>query len=109
MCYREALKSSPNYPLAHFNLGNICEEVGRFEEAINHYKIALRLQPAYADAHYNLALVFERRAEPMTAAKHWREYLRLDSTSPWARIARKQLSVLVEVTPGGRRNNDEAG
>jgi len=101
-CYREALKSSPNYPLAHFNLGNICEELGRFEEAINYYKVALRLQPTYTDAHYNLALVFERRTEPMRAAKHWREYLRLDSTSPWARIARQQLSVLVEVTPGGR-------
>ncbi|MDA1314230.1 MAG: tetratricopeptide repeat protein [Acidobacteria bacterium] len=105
-CYREALQSSPSYPLAHFNLGNICEELGRFDEAINHYKLALRLQPTYADAHYNLALVFERRSEAMLAAKHWREYLQLDSSSPWARIARQQLRVLVEVTPGGRHSDN---
>ena len=107
-CYRKALSSSPNYPLAHFNLGNVCEEFGRFDEAIHHYKHALRLQPDYADAHYNLALVFERRGDAMRAAKHWQEYLRLDSTSPWARIARQQLSVLLPVTPGGREN-DNAG
>ena len=105
-CYRQALNSSPNYPLAHFNLGNICEELSRFDEAINHYKLALRLQPSYADAHYNLALVFERRSEAMRAAKHWREYLQLDSTSPWARIARQQLNVLLQITQGGRRSDN---
>lgn len=107
-CYRQALSSSPDYPLAHFNLGNVCEELGRFDEAIHHYKHALRLQPDYADAHYNLALVFERRGEAMRAARHWQQYLRLDSTSPWARIARQQLKVLLPVMPGGREN-DNAG
>ena len=107
-CYRQALSSSPDYPLAHFNLGNVCEELGRFDEAIHHYKHALRLQPDYADAHYNLALVFERRGDAMRAARHWQQYLRLDSTSPWARIARQQLKVLLPVMPGGREN-DNAG
>ena len=101
-CYRNALRTSPNYPLAQFNLGNICEETGRLDEAIECYEVALRLQPNYADAHYNLALVYERRREPMRAAKHWREYLRLDSSSPWSRIARRQLDTLLQVMPGGR-------
>jgi tetratricopeptide (TPR) repeat protein len=103
--YRQALRSSPNYPLAHFNLGNICEETSRLDEAINHYKIALRLQPSYADAHYNLALVYERSGEAMRAARHWRDYLKLDPSSPWAGIARQQLSSLVTVTPGGRSSD----
>jgi len=107
-CYRQALRASPQYPLAHFNLGNICEETGRLEDAVNHYRIALRLQANYADAHYNLALVYERSGEPMRAAKHWRDYLKLDPSSPWAGIARQQLSSLVTVTQGGRQT-DSAG
>ncbi len=107
-CYRQALKTSPNYALAHFNLGNICEESERLSEAVNHYRLALRLQPEYADAHYNIALVYERAGEPMRAAKHWRSYLKLDSTSPWALIARRQLKGIVEVTPGGRRSKSSA-
>jgi tetratricopeptide (TPR) repeat protein len=96
------LRISPNYALAHFNLGNICEELDRLKEAIDHYQIAISLQSSYADAHYNLALVFERQGEPMLAAKHWRTYLKLDPTSPWAGIARQQLRNLLTIMPGGR-------
>jgi tetratricopeptide (TPR) repeat protein len=101
-CYRTALKISPQYALAHFNLGNVCDELDRLLEAVNHYKLALNLQESYADAHYNLALVYERLGEPMRAARHWRSYLKLDPASPWAGIARQQLSSLLEVTTGGR-------
>ena len=107
-CYRQALKTSPNYALAHFNLGNICEESERLSEAVNHYRLALRLQPEYGDAHYNIALVYERAGEPMRAAKHWRSYLKIDSTSPWALIARRQLKGILEITPGGRRSKSSA-
>lgn len=100
-CYRGALKASPEYALAHFNLGNICEEGGRLDEAAVHYDQALELNPVYADAHYNLALVCERIDELMRAAKHWRAYLKIDQTSPWAGIARQQLSSLMTVTRGG--------
>jgi len=100
-CYRGALQASPEYALAHFNLGNICEEGGRLEEAAVHYDQALELNPVYADAHYNLALVCERSGELMRAAKHWRAYLKIDQTSPWAGIARQQLSCLMTVTRGG--------
>ena len=107
-CYRQARKTSPNYALAHFNLGNICEESERLSEAVNHYRLALRLQPEYGDAHYNIALVYERAGEPMRAAKHWRSYLKIDSTSPWALIARRQLKGILEITPGGRRSKSSA-
>ena len=107
-CYRQALKTSPNYALAHFNLGNICEESERLSEAVNHYRLALRLQPEYGDAHYNIALVYERAGELMRAAKHWRSYLKIDSTSPWALIARRQLKGILEITPGGRRSKSSA-
>ena len=96
------MEVSPNYALAHFNLGNVCEEIDRLAEAVNHYKIALRLQSDYADAYYNLALVYERLGEPMRAAKQWQAYLQLDSAGPWAGIARQQLNSLLKITPGGK-------
>jgi tetratricopeptide (TPR) repeat protein len=49
--YRRSLEIDPHYPLAHFNLGNICDEQGRLEEARAHYVVALLLLPDYADAH----------------------------------------------------------
>ena len=106
-CYREALKVSPSYALAHFNLGNVCEELDRLSEAVNHYKIALRLQSGYSDVYYNLALVYERLGEPMRAAKQWQAYLQLDSSGPWAGIARQQLNSLLKITPGGRSPADK--
>ena len=106
-CYREALQVSPSYALAHFNLGNVCEELGRLTEAVSHYKIALRLRSGYGDVHYNLALVYERMGEPMRAAKQWQAYLQLDSSGPWAEIARQQLNGLLEITPGGRSSTSK--
>lgn len=100
--YRRAIGIAPDYALAHFNIGNVYEELERLPQAMEAYQAALRIEPGYADAHYNLALVYERSGELMRAAKHWRAYLKLDPASPWAGIARQQLSTLLQVTPGGR-------
>ena len=102
ICYRQALKIWPKYALAHCNLGNVCEEQEKPADAVEHYGQALKQEPNYADAHYNLALVYERIGEPMPAAKQWRAYLALDSSSPWAGIARQQLKGLLKITPGGK-------
>ena len=83
-------------------MGNVCEEQEKLAEAVEHYTQALKQEPHYADAHYNLALVYERIGEPMPAAKQWRAYLAIDSSSPWAGIARQQLNGLVKITPGGK-------
>lgn len=102
VCYRSALEVWPDYALAHFNLANVCEELGRLGNAVDHYVAALKNQSGYADAHYNLALVYERMGQPMPAAKQWKAYLAIDSTSPWAGIARQQLNGILKVTLGGQ-------
>lgn len=33
--YRDAIEADPSYPLAQFNLGNLCDEQGRLDEASN--------------------------------------------------------------------------
>ena len=92
--YLEAIASDPGYPLAHFNLGNLCDEQGRLTEALEHYRRALRLNPNYADAHFNLALLCERSSDTLKAVHHWKAYLKLDTSGQWAETARRQLERL---------------
>jgi tetratricopeptide (TPR) repeat protein len=92
--YTRAVEADPGYPLAHFNLGNLRDEQGNAAEARKHYLNAIRLNPRYADAYFNLALVCERNNEILQAIGYWQTYLKLDSTSSWARAARKQLDRL---------------
>jgi tetratricopeptide (TPR) repeat protein len=92
--YLRAVKADPEYALAHFNLGNLFDEQGQVEEARGYYLTAIRLNPRYADAHFNLALLCERNNEVLRAIGYWQTYLKLDSSSSWARAARKQLERL---------------
>ena len=64
-------ESDPRYALAYFDLGNVLDETGRVQEAIQTYKTALQLAPTYADAHYNLALAYEKLKQPRKALPHW--------------------------------------
>ena len=92
--YNRAMVADPDYPLAHFNLGNLHDELGHTEEARRYYQQALKLNPRYADAFFNLALLHEKNNELLQAIACWQSYLRLDTTSAWARTARKQLDRL---------------
>ena len=92
--YMRAVEADPTYPLAHFNLGNLADEQGDFEGARKHYLEAVKLNSRYADAYFNLALLAERTNDILRAIGYWSTYLKLDSTSQWARAARKQLDKL---------------
>ena len=95
--YRQAVrKADSRYALAYFDLGNVLDETGRVQEAIQTYKTALQLAPTYADAHYNLALAFEKIREPRKALKHWQAYVRLDSAGPWSVHARSQIKRILQ-------------
>lgn len=94
--YQQAITADSTYPLAHFNLANLHEELGRTSLAIQHYKKAIDLHPAYADAHYNLALLFQIRGRAMEAMRHWKQYLALDSNTQWAAIAKREMAKLKE-------------
>jgi tetratricopeptide (TPR) repeat protein len=92
--YERAVAADPTYPLAHFNLGNLADEQADFELARKCYLEAARLNPRYADAYFNLALLAERTNDILRAIGYWNTYLKLDTTSSWARAARKQLDKL---------------
>jgi hypothetical protein len=56
--YRRALAIEPDYPLAHYNLGNALTGLGALDEAIASYHKALAIKPDYADVHCNLGAAF---------------------------------------------------
>ena len=80
----------------YFDLGNVLDETGRVQDAIQTYKTALQLAPTYADAHYNLALAYEKLKQPRKALPHWRAYVKLDTASPWAVHARNQIQRILQ-------------
>jgi tetratricopeptide (TPR) repeat protein len=52
--YENALKSWPDNPMAHNNLGSAYMRKGLHEKAIIHFKTAVRLDPSYVKARINL-------------------------------------------------------
>jgi tetratricopeptide (TPR) repeat protein len=97
--YVTALEQDPTLCEAAYNLGSLWEDLSDVEQAIRHYRLALELSPDYSDAHFNLAAALARAGRGDEAGRHWERYLQLDSTSPWARIARAHLE-LVEPADG---------
>ena len=93
--YRRATIADPSYVLAHFDLGNVLDELERPDESVAAYLQAVTLSPGYADAHYNLALAYERSGQERYVLRHWRAYVKLDNHGPWADHARGQIRKLL--------------
>ena len=79
--YREALRISPDYYLAHNNLGFVLAEQGKLAEAIEHYQAALRDKPDYPLALNNLGIALATLGRMPEAEQVFREALRLDPES----------------------------
>ncbi|MCP4253153.1 MAG: tetratricopeptide repeat protein [Candidatus Scalindua sp.] len=54
--YLQALRSYPDYALAHYNLSNAYAEQGKTKKVIETCKQAIRIKPDYADAHLSLGI-----------------------------------------------------
>jgi protein O-mannosyl-transferase len=78
----EALKSNPDYPEAHNNMGLALQLVGRFEEAEAAHAAALRLQPTFAEAHNNLGTALQKMGRYQEACVAYREAIRLRPDNP---------------------------
>jgi Flp pilus assembly protein TadD len=58
---------------AHFALGNIYSELGRYDEAIGAYRKAVKIKPKFAEAHYHLGVAYvELSKKALSSAR--REY-----------------------------------
>jgi CHAT domain-containing protein/Tfp pilus assembly protein PilF len=78
-------------------LGKSADEEGRkaqyFAEAEQYLDRALQLNPSLPEALFNRALVYQQ-LHLLQAKDAWRKYLQIDSTSPWAKEADRNLKEL---------------
>ncbi len=75
--YQATLEKNPGSWLAHYNLGNALNNIGRPQEAIFHFEQALRLKPDFTEAHNNLAATWEAMGQRSQAIKCYEQILRL--------------------------------
>jgi len=79
--------ATENARVAYLNMGNILDDTGRYEEAIEMYKKALTISPKDDDALYNLGIAYENLGRPELAIKAWRDSLSLKPNNPRAMLA----------------------
>ena len=71
MLCAEAVRISPNSPVAQYNLGMALLQNQKLDEAIEHLDAAARLAPHNSEIQYNLGLVFLLHDKPDEAASHF--------------------------------------
>jgi len=113
--FEDALKADPNNAEIYADLGATWLEKGKLSldkgaanpasseygrgmeqlgQSVVNLNKALELNKTLPEAYFNRALAEQYLTLYNEAERDWREYLKLDSTSPWAEEARKNLKLL---------------
>jgi tetratricopeptide (TPR) repeat protein len=74
---KKAVALDPRLAKAHFQLGVLYGDEGRYPEAITALEEAVRLEPSMAQAHYRLAQAYRRTGQEELAAKALEAFGRL--------------------------------
>ena len=67
---KKVIEINPDYAVAHYNLGNVLQELGDHPKAIKSYQRAIQIAPNYAEAHNNLGIVFQEYGEQKKSKKN---------------------------------------
>lgn len=70
-------RHAPAAWLAWYNLGNVAQYSGRFDEAIPLYQQSIRLNPGFDWSHNNLGICLASSEQPSDAIPQYREAIRL--------------------------------
>ncbi len=76
--YEHVIKVTESNYLAHYNLGNVLRESGRFDEAIDHYRMSVPIHPNPKKPHNNMGIALTALGRFDEAVFHCSEALRLD-------------------------------
>jgi tetratricopeptide (TPR) repeat protein len=75
--YQKAIHLTPDFAVAHLNLGAALCQKKLFDDGIAAYKEAIQLKPEYAKAHYNLGVALEGKGLIDEAIAAYKEAIRL--------------------------------
>jgi len=93
--FERALVQTPNIANAHFNVGFVCEELGRSQDAEVAFKAALQLDEKFDRAWYGLGLVLVRQRKLEESLEAFKRNTQLQSMSPfaWYQMARVHMEL----------------
>ncbi|MBU0718071.1 MAG: tetratricopeptide repeat protein, partial [Planctomycetes bacterium] len=80
--YQEAIRLEPRYFVAHNNLANAYQRLGKLEDAAGAYRVALQLHADYPEARSNLAGVLSQMGLLEEAVQQYRAALQLVPHDP---------------------------
>ena len=91
--YHEALALAPEHATTLNNLGFLCAQMERWDQAREYLQRALAIEPGQAMAHSNLGQVLVHQGDLQTGMSHLQTATRLDPESAlaWQNFGRMQL------------------
>ena len=75
--YQQAIALDPTNPLLRLNLGGVYYALGRYDAAIDQFRIAVQLKNDYANGYYNLSVAYRDKGELQNALAAMQEVVRL--------------------------------
>src|SRR5262249_22564781 len=69
--FTNILRSSPQNPVAHNNLGTALANAGRLDEALPHFRAVEANEAENAEVHYNLGHYFLQKGNPSEAIREY--------------------------------------
>jgi len=85
---RNSIAIEPQFPLAHFRLGQVLEKQEHWDEASLELKEAARLDPTYPEPHYALARIYKRQKDMPAAEQELSLFEKLRSADKHKGITR---------------------
>jgi len=76
--WQDAVDKRPNNPTAEYNLAATLADLGKTDEAREHYQRALQLDPNDSRAHFNLGKILAGLGSTDEAMEHYQQALQLD-------------------------------
>jgi tetratricopeptide (TPR) repeat protein len=75
--WRTSLRHNPNSCMAHLNLGVICEQKGKIDEAMSQYQQALQINPDSVEARLDLGVDFLQQGKLDEAVSQFQNVLKI--------------------------------
>jgi hypothetical protein len=104
--FQHALVVTGDSAMAHYHVGTGLGEMGKFEEAKQHFEAAVRADPSFASPYFSLGLIADAEGKPEEAIARYRQVIELQ---PDSAPGYYQLSGLLATHPSAAvRNGAEA-